>query len=120
MRIFNILIVFGLFSASPLFAQGEVLNNDAIIELSNAGLGTEAIVAKIRSTAGKYDLSTSNLIALKRAKVSDQILAAMMETSSKPQTSSNAYSTSTSVNPLDPHQSGVYFLPSSKRSESVV
>jgi hypothetical protein len=92
--------------------HAETLNNEAIIQLTQAGLGTESIIAKIKSSAAQFDLSTANLIALKKANVPDAIIAAMLEASTKPNTSVSALANSNSSNPLDPHASGVYMMSS--------
>ncbi len=52
-------------------ACAEVLTNDTVIALARAGLGAETVVAKIKSSANSFDLSTDQLIKLKQAKVSD-------------------------------------------------
>ena len=52
-----------LIFASPLSA--ETLTNANIVELVRAGISNDAIIAKIKSTDGKYDLNTNDLIALK-------------------------------------------------------
>ena len=55
-----------LFFASPVAA--ETLTNTTVIALVRAGLGDEAVIAKIKASEGKYDLSTNDLIALKSAR----------------------------------------------------
>jgi hypothetical protein len=59
-----------------LFAQ-QTLNNDAIIKLIKAGLSDDLIVNTINLSPGNYDTSTNGLIALKKAKASDKIIAAI-------------------------------------------
>ena len=50
--------------------QAETLTNDSIVELSRAGLAANAIVAKIRSSDSRFDVSTDALVGLKRARTS--------------------------------------------------
>jgi hypothetical protein len=96
------------FTATP--ATAETLNNDTIIALIGAGLGQETIIAKIRNSSGTYDLSTDKLIALKQKGVSDAIIAAMLDASTKAQTQAAAVYQNDSVDPKLPHASGVYVL----------
>jgi hypothetical protein len=55
-----------LLSATSLTAQ-DVLTNDSVISMKKAGLSDSLILAKIRSSASKFDTSTKGLIALKIA-----------------------------------------------------
>jgi hypothetical protein len=87
------------------------MNNATVVALVRAGLGPEAIVAKINASAGSYDTSTNSLIALKQAGVPDSVMAAMLQRSASP-VLSNAATDSTSPNPLDPHAPGIYMLDS--------
>ena len=115
-------IIIACFSMSyATAANAETLNNDAIIQLSDAGLGTESIIAKIRSSASQFDLSTTKLIALKKANVPDAIIAAMLEASSKPNTSVNALAAnSNSADPLAPRASGVYLMSASAGKPAMI
>lgn len=63
--------------ATAAFAQGEVLDNQDIVNLTEAGLPAEVIVAKIESTATAFDTSAEKLVALVRAGVHADVLAAM-------------------------------------------
>jgi hypothetical protein len=55
------------------------LTNDAIIKMSKAGLGEEILLSTIKSQPGRYTTAPDDLIALKRANVSDKVIAAMIE-----------------------------------------
>ena len=58
---------------------GQTLLDDAAIgKLVKAGVGDQTIVAMINQQPGKYTLSSDDMIALKRAGVSDKVLAAMI------------------------------------------
>lgn len=65
-------------SASP-----EVLTNADVIRMVDAKLPESVIIAKIRSSTCKFDMSTDALIKLKQAGVSDAVLQAITETASK-------------------------------------
>ena len=62
---------------------GKALTNQDVIELKAAGFGDEVIIAKIQSAPGKFSLETSDLLALQKAKISDAIIAAMIQASKK-------------------------------------
>ena len=59
-------------------ALAETLTNRSIIALSASGIGDEAIIAKIQSSEGKFDLSTEQMLALKKKGVSGPVIAAMI------------------------------------------
>lgn len=56
----------------------EVLTNDAVMVMKKAGLSDTVILAKIRSSQSKFDVSTKALVDLKQAGLSDQIIEAML------------------------------------------
>jgi len=56
----------------------EVLTNDSVVQMVKAGLPEAVVIAKIKSTATKFDLKTDSLVNLKKAGVSDKVLEAMM------------------------------------------
>ena len=62
----------------------EILTNAAIIELSQPGLGEAVIMEKIRQSECSFDTSISGLKQLKAAKVSDTLIALMMNPNAKP------------------------------------
>jgi hypothetical protein len=63
--------------ATTSLAQ-EVLTNDSVVQMVKAGLPEGVVIAKIRSTATKFDLRTESLVSLKKNGVSDKVLEAMM------------------------------------------
>lgn len=77
-RIFTILFLLMIF-VFAVFAQTEKLTNKDVILMTQAGLGKELIVKKINDTNGSYDVSTQNLIELKKAGVADEVIKLMME-----------------------------------------
>jgi len=96
-----------LFFAAPVAA--ETLNNNAVIGLVRAGIGNEAVIAKIKATDGKYDLSTDDLIALKNAGVPGDVIAAMIAGPAKAESGPVAM-TLTDADPMKPHPSGLYLI----------
>ena len=95
-------------SVTPAWA--ETLTNDSVVAMSKAGLGAESIVAKIRNSATKFDLSTDGLVALKQQNVPDPVIAAMLNASSGPAASQSAAIDSGSPDPLAQHGSGIYLM----------
>lgn len=85
-----LLATFLLVTSPTLYTQSkrEVLTNEKIIELVRLGLGEALIIEKIRQSECQCDTSTTALPKLKAAKVSDQIIMAMLNSSADP-TSSN-------------------------------
>lgn len=59
-------------------AHAQTFDNEAVLALHKAGLGDSAIITKIDSLPCAYDVSTARLIALKKAGLSDDVLAAMI------------------------------------------
>ena len=76
-RLRSILTVCLLLLAVSVGAQ-EVLTNDAVIAMKKAGLSDGVILAKIRSSQSKFDVSTKALVDLKTAGLSDPIIEAML------------------------------------------
>lgn len=97
-----------LLVGAPVHA--ETLDNKAVIQLVGVGLGDQAVIAKINSSATQFDTSTDALIALKNAGVSSAVIAAMIQASSGANVSANAAASLDSPDPKAPHPSGVYML----------
>jgi len=106
--IFRTLAAAILFTANPVYA--DILNNEAILTLVKAGLGKDTIVAKIKASDQQFDLSVDQLIALKKAGVSDEIIAAMVERTAPrpPEAPVRPRMSMDSPDPMVPHPSGVY------------
>jgi len=69
-----------LSSGSLSFAlQGEGLNVESILTMVQAGLSEEIVIARIRREGKAFDLSPEDLIRLKKASVTDNILKVMMD-----------------------------------------
>jgi hypothetical protein len=59
----------------------EILTNASIIALTKAGLGSSVIMQKINSSRCNFKTSADELIALKKAGISDQVIRLMIEVS---------------------------------------
>ena len=62
----------------------EVLTNESVVAMKKAGLSDAVILAKIRGSQSKFDLSTKSLVELKQAGLSDQIIEAMLGSQAPP------------------------------------
>jgi hypothetical protein len=70
--------------ASVLLAgppQDTEIDNARVVEMTKIGLGDEIIIAKIKTAHPNFSLSDNDLVELKRANVSDRVIAAMLEAS---------------------------------------
>ncbi|MEO9463655.1 MAG: hypothetical protein ABJ242_13075 [Marinomonas sp.] len=94
--------------ANPALA--ETLDNASIVGLAEIGLGEEAIIAKIESSAANFDVTTDALIDLKTKGVPSSIIAAMIKASDTTKASSAQSASIDSPDPLVPHPPGIYML----------
>ena len=76
-RIFILLIII-LALTTPVVAQDEVLTNQDVIAMLQAGLSTSISVNKIRASKTNFKTSTDELIRLKQARVPDEVINAMI------------------------------------------
>jgi hypothetical protein len=80
----KIILAVVLLAISPLLFAQQSLDNDAVIKLTKAGLSDDLIVSTINASTGTYDTSTDGLIALKRARVSDRVVSAIVAKVAQP------------------------------------
>jgi hypothetical protein len=93
----------------------EVLTNEKIVTMTRAGLSATLIVNKIRSSKTNFNVSTDELIRLKQAKVSDDIINAMVEASSSAsasisRTGAGDVARTDANDPLSAHEAGIYLI----------
>ena len=91
--------------ATPLSA--ETLNNELVVSLLDAGLGAEAVIAKIETSEGDYRTDTADLLALREKGVSSTVIAAVVNRASAPQALSDS-----AADPRVPHIAGLYLMDS--------
>ena len=72
-----------LIAALVSLAQA-TLTNDSIVKMAKAGLGEEILLSTVNAQPGNYSTATDDLIALKKAGISDKVIAAMIAKSSAP------------------------------------
>ena len=102
------LICMAMVGALPTPSAAQTFNNISVVSLHQAGLGEATIVTKINSLPCGYDVSTDGLISLKKAGLTDNIIAAMVSrciASTRAQGIDNQ-----SPDPLVKHTPGIYML----------
>ncbi len=67
------------FGQTPASPKSETLTNKSVVELSKAGLSKSIIINKINTTPCRFDLSTTELVNLKKQGIAEDVLNAMME-----------------------------------------
>jgi hypothetical protein len=108
-------LIFTLFSLSmhsvftpPCSAADEVLTNDSIIRMQISGLGDALIIAAITHTTCNFDHSTDELIRLKAAHISEEVMQAMIM--AKPPVVISSPVSPDLNDPASPHALGVWVL----------
>lgn len=96
-----------LLACCPAAAAAEDLTIGDIVALTEMQLGDAAIIAKIEAEGASFDLSTEEMIDLKRKGVSSNVIAAMVR-SGKADTAPEL--SIDSSDPNVPHAPGVYLL----------
>lgn len=71
----------------PATQKQEVLTNQSIIRMVRAKINDDLIIAKIRQSKTRFDLSTDGIVQLKEAGVSDRLLSVMLNTATATATS---------------------------------
>ena len=75
----SLLLLFGGSMAMSQSSLESDVDNARIIDMTQKGLGDGVIIARIKASATKFDLGDNDLAALKKAGVSDAVVAAMIE-----------------------------------------
>jgi hypothetical protein len=80
LRLLNLLLVLliATFVAVPPAVGQQGLTNADIIKMQSAGLSESIILSSVNTQPAAYDTSTDGLLALKKAGVSDSVVAAMI------------------------------------------
>jgi hypothetical protein len=103
-------------------AADEVLKNASIVELQGLNLGDAVIIEKIKASKCDFDTSIDGLKQLKKDKISDAVIQAMIAKNA-PATSSSpsvAMSPGDVNNPLSPHPAGVWLLKETNGKKEMV
>ena len=86
-------------------AHAETLRNDDVVMLLEAGLGEEAVIAKIEASDGEFVIDTQTLLSLRSKGVPSPVIAAMVKSASGTIKFDDA-----SPDPKIPHSPGFYLL----------
>lgn len=111
-----LLFAFAVVLAPSVFAQDETMTNQEVISLTKAGLNSSLIINKIKSSKTQFDLSTDSLIALKKAGVGDDVVAAMLEAKSGKTVQAAlpaavpGQASGDPNDPMSPHSYGIYIF----------
>jgi hypothetical protein len=76
---FGSLLFFGIQTAHSQSSLESDVDNARVIEMTHKGLGDDVIIARIKASPTKFELSDDDLAALKKAGVSDAVVAAMIQ-----------------------------------------
>lgn len=71
-------------AAAPAASAGSGLNVAGVVSMLNAGISEDIILEKIHKSGQTFDLSAEDMVALKKAKASDNLIKAMMEATPAP------------------------------------
>ena len=80
-RILGVLAVLSVLTQAALVGgvcAQETLTNESIVSMVKGGLSEAVVLARIRSGPANFDTSTTSLVALKKAGVSDKVIEAMV------------------------------------------
>jgi hypothetical protein len=117
-RVLWLLVIMSVLPIALTTAQ-EILTNDSIITMKKAGLSDGVILASIRSSSTKFDVSTAALVKLKQAGVPDAIIEAMVARSGPPTVSPGSPPPPTTTIPGlgEPRAGNVYHISGDKYVE---
>lgn len=77
LKIISVAIIFLVLAFQVSFA--EILTNDTIVSMVKAGLGEDLIISKVKASQNQFDLSTANILKLKKEGVSEKVIQTMLE-----------------------------------------
>ncbi len=92
-------------SAPARTAEPTLMTNDSVLRMHQAGLADDLILQTITAQPGRYDTAPDDLIALKKAGLSDALLSAMSNKARRQIT--NAAPTPIELSPVN--EPGVYY-----------
>ena len=96
--------VAGVLLNASVAVSAEPLTVDQVLELNALQIGDDTIIAKIESDGSVFDLTTEQIIELRKKGLSSPVVAAMLKTKGGPKLSLD------SPDPMVPHAPGLYLL----------
>jgi hypothetical protein len=89
-------------------AQAETLTNEAVLTMVNANLGSSLIVAKIKASRCEFQTTVDDIVKLKAAGASDDVIQAMVEAGTPP-APVTAPAAPDPNDPKSPRDAGIYW-----------
>ncbi|MBK6829389.1 MAG: hypothetical protein IPG92_00965 [Flavobacteriales bacterium] len=83
----------------------EILTNQHLMQMAELGMGEAIILSQIENSNNDFDVSTSALMALKKAGLSDAVLAKVIGAANN-----SAQKVVDPNDPLAPHRPGIYYF----------
>lgn len=81
MKILKVICFATIFLVLAQVSFAEILTNDTIISMVKAGLGESLIISKVKASQNQFELSTDNILKLKKEGVSEKVIQTMVEVS---------------------------------------
>jgi len=108
-----VFVAFGLLaSLTSSSSQAEPMSNGTVLSLGKAGLSEELIIAKINTEPCGYDVTTSSIIALRGAGLSDKVISAMVIRCASSSQLQGVAGNDSSSDPRVRHTPGIYVMES--------
>lgn len=100
----NLCLALALLTSMVTQAQ-DVLTNHQLIQMAQLGMGDAVILSQVENSANDFDVSTSALMELKKAGLSDVVLAKVIAAANN-----SAQKVVDPNDPLAPHRPGIYYF----------
>lgn len=100
----NTILICTILIHGALSAQKTLANQD-LIQMAELGMGESIILSQIENSSNDFDVSTSALMALKKAGLSDLVLAKMIGAANN-----TAQKVADPNDPLAAHRPGIYYF----------
>lgn len=111
-------IVMCLFVDLSVFGQqSDVLTNEVIIGMFSKGLPASIINSRLKTAKNTFDISTEALVKLTENKIPEDIVNAMIDAAGDP---SRHFVKIDPNNPMDMHESGIYYIKKSGGATEIV
>lgn len=81
-KLLLLLLCWAITLAACAQTSADFMNNQSVIDMIKAGFSKELIISKIESTQCKFNTSTQALIELKKQRVPEDVIAAMLDRNS--------------------------------------
>ena len=97
--------------------QSDVLSNETIISMYAKGLPASIITSRLKTAKNNFDISTEALVKLTENKIPEDIINAMVEAAGD---ASRHFVQIDPNNPMDMHESGIYYFKKSGSGAEVI